>query len=416
MRRNCIAAGTAVFVFLFAGCGSSSHLPATLKPQSFAPNASARATSSTSSAASPATQPAKNSSAVAIDDSQVSALIPTTRPATRPVVGASTGTYMYIGTVVAEVNSAIRKQIEYDKNLELQYAAAQRNTTDEELQRAKYLAGIWRQREITKAGGSEAVARRLSLDKDGIDFDEKVKEQFQTYMILIYFQGRLEPLVQVSGDDMRRFYDQNVGEMFTEKAGVKFRAIYVSAKQRGGRDAALKIAEDILQRARRGDDFVKLAREENNDPIRRDNDGWWIATKVKKDDVELVEPHWVEKGSLRLEQVEKAAYALEVGEISQPVDVGEGFYILKLEQKQNGRVRPFDEPDVQFEIHRRLKAEQVNALRQKEFARLNEQSVVREDKEKIQTTINMAMQKYFAWSRANGLTRANPEPVGGTSR
>jgi hypothetical protein len=215
---------------------------------------------------------------------------------------------------------------------------------------------------------------------------------------------------------MRRYYDQNVAEMFTEKAGVKFRAIFVSAKQKGGRDEALKTAVEILQKATRGEDFTKMATTLNDDPIRQGNQGWWVATKVKKDDVEVVEPHWVEKGSLKLEQVEKAAYALQVGEISEPVDVGDGFYILKLEQKQSGHVRPFDEPDVQFEIHRRLKADQLNALRQKEFAKLNEQSVVREDKEKVQTTVDMAMQKYFAWSRANGLTRANPEPVGGTSR
>jgi len=197
---------------------------------------------------------------------------------------------------------------------------------------------------------------------------------------------------------------------------VKFRAIYVSAKQKGGRDAALIATEDILKRAKRGEDFANMATDQNDDPIRRDNQGWWLTEKVKKGDVEIKEPSWIQKGSLKLEQVEKAAYAMEVGEISAPVDVGDGFYILKLEQKQNGHVRPFDEPDVQFEIHRRLKAEQLNALRQKEFARLNEQSVVREDKEKIQTTVDMAMQKYFAWSRANGLTRANPEPVNGTSR
>src|SRR5437867_13455137 len=108
---------------------------------------------------------------------------------------------MYIGTVVAEVNgqpiyadkilakidaelsakaplleprefrqaaeSAVRKQVKYDIALELQFAAAQRNSTNEDQQRAEALAAQWRQREITKAGGSVAVARRLSLDKDG---------------------------------------------------------------------------------------------------------------------------------------------------------------------------------------------------------------------------------------------------------
>src|SRR5947209_7559948 len=168
MHRNCIAASSVLFLFLFAGCGSTRHLPATLKPQAFQPKPNAAPT--TANTAVPATQPGKNSTAVAIDDSQITALIPTTRPATKPTVGASSGTFMYIGTVVAEVNgqpiyadkilakldaefsvkaplleprefrqaaeSAIRKQIKYDIALELQFAAAQRNSTDEEQQRA----------------------------------------------------------------------------------------------------------------------------------------------------------------------------------------------------------------------------------------------------------------------------------------
>src|SRR4051812_15787268 len=101
MHRKSIPAAIVVFVILIAGCGSSSHLPATLRPQSFAPNAKA---TSAASATAPAAQPTKNSTAVAIDDSQISALVPTTRPATRPTVGDSRGTFMYIGTVVAEVN------------------------------------------------------------------------------------------------------------------------------------------------------------------------------------------------------------------------------------------------------------------------------------------------------------------------
>jgi parvulin-like peptidyl-prolyl isomerase len=450
MHRNCIAAASiSVFLFLLAGCGSTRHLPATLKAQSFVPPANAAPAQMTAGAANSA---AKTPSTVTADDTQFGAATPATRPATRPAVGASSGTFMYIGTVVAEVNgqpiyadkilskvdgelstkapllepnefreaarSAIRKQIKYDIALELKFATAQRNSTQEEQERALALAAEWRRREIIKAGGSVAVARRMSLDKDGIDFEEKVKEQYQSYMILIWFQGRLLPRVQITGDDMRRFYDQNVAAMFTEKSGVRFRAIYVSAKQKGGRDAALKIAEELLQRAQRGEDFAKMARQENDDPKRVENEGWWMVDPVKMEDGETVKvPRWIEKGSLRLEQVEKAAYALQVGEVSPvPVDVGDGFYILKLEQKQNGRVRSFDEPDVQAEIRRRLNGEQIAALSEKEDARLMKQSVVREDRETFDKTVDMAMQKYFAWSRANGLTRANPDLVGGTSR
>jgi parvulin-like peptidyl-prolyl isomerase len=360
---------------------------------------------------------------------------------------------MYIGTVVAEVNgqpiyadkilskvdaelsakapllepgefraaatNAILKQIRYDIALEQEFAAAQRNTTPEEQGTAERLAAMWRQREIIKAGGSLAVARRMSLDKDGIDFEEKVKEQYQSYMILIYFQNRIEPRVQISGDDMRRYYDMNVGQLFTDKAGVRFRAIFVSAKQKAGREAALKTAEELLQRAKDGEDFAKLATDYNDDPTRRENHGWWMINKREEGEQTITEPAWIERGSLaqRYDPVEKAAYALNVGEITPaPIDVGDGFYIVKLEQKQNGQVRPFDNPDVQTEIRRRLGADQRRTLRDKEYAKLAKQSVVRQDEEKILTTVDMAMQKYFAWSRANGLTRANPDPVGGTSR
>src|SRR5205823_3705444 len=217
----------------------------------------------------------------------------------------------------------------------------------------------------------------------------------------------------------RRFYDMNVAQLFTEKSGVRFRAIFVSAKQKAGREAALKTAEELLQRARAGEDFAKLATDYNDDPTRRDNQGWWMVNKREEGEQTITEPAWIERGSLaqRFEAVEKAAYALNVGEATPaPIDVGDGFYIVKLEQKQNGHVRPFDNPQVQEEIGRRLGADQRRALRDKEYMKLARQSVVRQDEEKIQTTVDMAMQKYFAWSRANGLTRANPEPVGGTSR
>jgi parvulin-like peptidyl-prolyl isomerase len=447
MHRISIAvASVVVFLFFIAGCGRTKYVPATLKAQSFQPTQTAAPTQ----AGRGANATAKTTGSAA-DDTQFSAAVPTTRPSTRPAVGASSGSFMYIGTVIADVNgqpiyadkilakvdpelsvkapilepgefknaarNAIRKQIDYDVRLELQFAAAQRNSTEEEQQKAAALAAMWRQREIIRAGGSLAVARRISLDKDGIDFEEKVKEQFQEYMILIWFQGRLLPRVQISGDDLRRFYDQNVATMFTDKSGVRFRAIYVSAKQKGSRDAALKRAEGLLERAKDGADFAKMAVEENDDPERRKYEGWWIAQKIRKDDVEVIEPQWIEKGSLKLEQVEKAAYAMNVGEISSaPIDVGDGFYILKLEQKQNGRVRSFDDPDVQAEIRRRLNADQVRALREKEDQRLLKQSVVREDRRNFDKTVDMAMQKYFAWSRANGLTRANPDPAGGTSR
>jgi len=40
-----------------------------------------------------------------------------------------------------------------------------------------------------------AVARRISLEKDGIEFEDKVKEQYQSYMILLHYHSKIEPRV-----------------------------------------------------------------------------------------------------------------------------------------------------------------------------------------------------------------------------
>src|SRR5882672_6765295 len=101
MHRICIAACAAVFLSLIAGCGSTRHLPATLKAQSFAPPANAAPAQNNGGGV---TQVAKAATPPTNDDSPISAAVPATRPSTRPAIGASSGTFMYIGTVVAEVN------------------------------------------------------------------------------------------------------------------------------------------------------------------------------------------------------------------------------------------------------------------------------------------------------------------------
>src|ERR1051325_3277213 len=103
MHRICLAAIGVLIISFIAGCGSTPHLPATLKAQSFQPTNTA---TPTQSAGAGATQALAKAPTTISDDSQtqISAAIPTTRPSTRPTQGASSGVYMYIGTVVAEVN------------------------------------------------------------------------------------------------------------------------------------------------------------------------------------------------------------------------------------------------------------------------------------------------------------------------
>lgn len=378
-------------------------------------------------------------------------------PATRPSRGASSGTYFIVGTVLAEVNgqpvyadkvlarldadlraqarrlgerefrnhaaNVIRRQVEELIRDELEFAAAQRSNSDEERDMAAHLTSMWRQREITRAGGSLAVARQRWLEpadgSQGIDFDEKVMEQYRLYMVLIHYQRHVWPRVQVSADDMRRFYDRYRDELFSEKPAIRFRRIRIEA--RGDRDKALARAKEVHEKALRGEDFGELASAYNDNRAWAKNRGYMELVDEKAPEPESAPeaadpesllspqqappttmpatvrkaPAWYLKGSLRAERLEKALFELEPGGITGIIEDGNAFDIGKLEEKRPGRTREFDEPEVQQMIRRRLETEQRQQLRQKEQRKLMELGIWRIDEKNIQTAVEMAMQKYF---------------------
>ncbi len=40
-----------------------------------------------------------------------------------------------------------------------------------------------------------------------MDFDELLNQQYRRHMVLIYYEKHVWPLVEISANDMRRFFD-----------------------------------------------------------------------------------------------------------------------------------------------------------------------------------------------------------------
>jgi peptidyl-prolyl cis-trans isomerase C len=197
------------------------------------------------------------------------------------------------------------------------------------------------------------------------------------------------PKIQITADDMRRYYQRHLDDKFTEHDQAQFRVIKVGIKQTGGREQAKAKAEDLRTRAARGEDFADLAGSFNDDPYLKRTKGDPTGSGG-----------WIDRGAYANTKLEEAVWKLNPEQVTNLVENGDAFYLAKLERRKAGRVRNFDEDAVQQQIRKTLEAEQFNALRSREEDRLRKNAIVFPDPPNYGTALEMAMQKYPEW--ANG--------------
>ena len=145
-----------------------------------------------------------------------------------------------------------------------------------------------------------------------------------------------------------------------------------------------------MQRAATRRDFATLAGSMNDDAFLQKNKG----------DVTAGSGRWIDRGSYANQKVEDAVFALNNGEVSEPIEAGDAFFIVKLEQKRAGRQRSFDEEAVQAKIRENLTSEQVATLRQQP-ERMMKNAVIVPENPNIQPVVEMAMQRYREWGGKN---------------
>ncbi|CAN5386399.1 peptidylprolyl isomerase [soil metagenome] len=148
-------------------------------------------------------------------------------------------------------------------------------------------------------------------------------------------------------------------ELFSSKAQVKLRMIMIPGHPGSGSgEAQTSMAEEIRAKLITGADFDKMAQMYSEDSTRDLGGDWgWIDEKT------LSEP------------LASVAFSLKPGEISKVVDVGGNHYILKVEARQGGEVKPLKE--VRKEIEGRLRQEQAQEMQEHWLASLRSKAYIK---------------------------------------
>jgi len=160
----------------------------------------------------------------------------------------------------------------------------------------------------------------------------------------------------ISPNRLQDYYRKHAAE-FTSKEQIKLRMIMIPA---GTSDPAGQkaMAEEILGKLVNGAEFERMAQIYSEDST-RDLGGDW---------------GWVDRGTLTT-SLEKVAFNLRPGKISNIIALGGNYYILKVEGKRGGVSRSFNE--VREEIERKLITEEAQAKQERWLASLRQKAYIK---------------------------------------
>ncbi|MGI6066441.1 MAG: foldase protein PrsA [Bacillota bacterium] len=164
---------------------------------------------------------------------------------------------------------------------------------------------------IAQNGGEEYFNQTLAMY--GLTMDDAKKDVKGNLELTKLLEGE----VSVSEEEMKKYFEENK-ETFNQQEQVQVRHILVETIDK---------ANEVKEKLAGGADFAELAKEYSTDASNKDAGG---------------ELGYIIKGQM-VEEFEKAAFSLEVGETSDPVKTKYGYHIINVEDKKAAKAAKYED-------------------------------------------------------------------------
>lgn len=159
-------------------------------------------------------------------------------------------------------------------------------------------------------------ARKVDLESDP-EVAREIRRRTEKVLAQAFRKRFISEKFRVTDTDIAGYYESNP-ELFTEPIKVRAKSILVKTRQE---------AEDVLKKLKEGTSFGLLAQEKSLHPRASERAG---------------EIGWFGRGE-KDPAVEKQAFFLKKGEISDVIKTEAGYEIIKLMDKKGGGMKPLDE-------------------------------------------------------------------------
>ena len=196
-------------------------------------------------------------------------------------------------------------------------------------------------------------------EAQGINPIEKKNELKEDIMIDKIMKENVHDKVKVQPKLLRRYYCENIDE-FRQKKEVKLRHLMVKfSAHNNNKEETLPIAQKIMKRLEKGEDFSALAKQYSDGP-NTENGGLCSLEEVNE---------------LR-KDLRDVVYSLKDNECSKIVESPVGYHIFKVELIKPEKIQDFEEvqDDIYKKLYReetsRLKRQYINSLKQNVFIKV----------------------------------------------
>lgn len=195
-----------------------------------------------------------------------------------------------------------------------------------------------------------------SLRQQGLN-EMAFRNQIKDNIIVSYMRSQMvRSATQVSPEEINRYYQQHHSQ-FYEDAGVKLSMIMLSPAGSNGQLVSQQITA-IEKALAEGVSFADLAQKYSQDPNAAEGGDWG----------------WRRYGDLRKE-LGDAAKELDVGQVSEPIELSGITYILYVEDKRDSGVKDLN--TVRAEIESAITAQLARQAQQRWLERLRKQAYIR---------------------------------------
>jgi peptidyl-prolyl cis-trans isomerase C len=193
--------------------------------------------------------------------------------------------------------------------------------TDQDREKARKLADQFVAETVEQAGGQAAFERQLlAMSFTGDEFERQILERAVCEEVV---ERELRERVRVTQEQVRRYYDENADQMQRPEM-VRASHILLATRdpltgQELGADerqAKRQQATQLLERARKGEDFGDLAKQYSEDPGSKEQGGEYVFARGQM-----------------VPEFEVASFSLQPGQVSDLVTTQFGYHIIKLHQK-----------------------------------------------------------------------------------